>query len=106
MYSLGGLKGDIYPFGKVLLKITQDRRVKSQVALKTATRLADWLALSFRLGERHHIMLSPVGRPLQILMRVENQQGAEQGATGMSICSFLLSFTYSFIHSFINLMSS
>lgn len=36
--------------------------------------------------------LFPVRGPLQILMGVENQQGAEQGATGMSSCSFIHSF--------------
>lgn len=36
--------------------------------------------------------LFPVRGPLQILMGVETQQGAEQGATGMSSCSFIHSF--------------
>lgn len=57
----GMVKGDSYPFGKVLLKITQDRRAESQVILESATRLADRLALSSRLGECPHIMLSLVG---------------------------------------------
>lgn len=79
----GRVKGDGFPFGKVLLKITQDRRAESQVILESATRLADWLALSFGLGECPHIMLSLVwGGALQILMRVENHQGAEQKQLG------------------------
>lgn len=67
------------------------------MTLEAATRLADWLSLLSGLGKHCHITLSPVGGPLQTLMRVEGQQGAEQGVTGMSTCSFIHSLTHSFI---------